>query len=145
MELPFSDAAKHALHSSMEEADNSDVRTITPRHLLIGLLREQDCLAQKTLSELGVTLSTFGCEPVKAPTPAGGFTMGFMGARPSVDPEFSKVMNAAINEARLLSSPSIRPEHLLLGILTREESTAGKILREVGLDLDSLRRRLSNG
>jgi ATP-dependent Clp protease ATP-binding subunit ClpC len=58
VELPFTEEAKHVLNSALQEADQPGNRTIEPEHILIGLLREEDCLAQKILNELGVTLET---------------------------------------------------------------------------------------
>lgn len=37
---------------------------------------------------------------------------------------------------------SAKPEHLRLGMLRNEDSLAAKILREAGLDYESVRRKL---
>ena len=56
VDLPFSDASKSALLFAAEEADRLKKQTISPRHILLGLLRLENCLAQKILEGLGVTL-----------------------------------------------------------------------------------------
>ena len=58
VELPFSESAKGVLISATEEADRLGSRTISAQHILLGLVREENCLAQKILMELGVTLET---------------------------------------------------------------------------------------
>ncbi len=54
VDLPFTEAAKHVLNAALEEADQLGNRSIEPVHLLIGLLREENCLSQRVLGEIGV-------------------------------------------------------------------------------------------
>ena len=54
-DLPFSEAGIRVLKYAAEEADRLGSRTIKHKHLLIGLLREEDCPATTILKELGVT------------------------------------------------------------------------------------------
>jgi ATP-dependent Clp protease ATP-binding subunit ClpC len=56
VDLPFSEEAKQVLISAQEEADQLKSRVITSKHILIGLLREENCLAQRILSQLGATI-----------------------------------------------------------------------------------------
>ncbi len=107
----------------------------------MGLQQQQDYTAQ-ILSELRVTVEARG--NVVAGRGQEGATAGHAGS-PSIvpDPEFQKIVADAMKEARLLSSSSARPEHLLLGLLRSEGSAAKKILLEAGLNYDDVRRRLT--
>jgi len=146
IELPFSESAKGALNSAREEADRLDSRIISAQHILLGLLREENCPAQRILAGLGVTLdaarqfaagwSEKGAGPHAFNLPGG------VAGRAMPNEEFHRAVMDALEEASLLRSPSAGPEHLLLGLLKNESSLATRLLREAGLDLDSVRRKL---
>jgi len=147
VDLPFSESAKGALNSATEEADRLGSKTISAQHILLGLLREENCLAQRILAELGVTLETArqiaaGWAEKDAGSPAFNLHRGVAG-RAIPNEGFQRAIMDAIEEANLLRSPSAGPEHLLLGLLRNENSLATRILRGAGLDLDSVRRKLS--
>jgi len=55
VDMPFSEAAKRVLIYAADEADQLESRAITPKQIMIGLLREDNCTAQRILSQLGVT------------------------------------------------------------------------------------------
>jgi ATP-dependent Clp protease ATP-binding subunit ClpC len=54
VDLPLSDECKRILAYGSEEAERRHDRHIEPRHLLMGLLREEKCLGAKILLERGV-------------------------------------------------------------------------------------------
>lgn len=56
-----------------------------------------------------------------------------------------QVETYAAEEATLLRSQHIRPEHLLLGILREEASAAARILREHGAQIERIRGELGEG
>ena len=141
VELPFSEPARRALNFALEEADRLGDQTISTRHLVMGLLREEDSPAQKILVELGVTL-----EAARQKSRAGDETAPetihlHATGMPVPNRDFESVLNDAIEQARLLRSMSAKPEHLLLALL-RTEGSAAEILREAGLDYASVRRKL---
>jgi ATP-dependent Clp protease ATP-binding subunit ClpC len=57
-EIPLSNESKRVLVSALAEADFFSNRRICTEHLLLGLLREEKCLAAKILSELGVRFTS---------------------------------------------------------------------------------------
>ena len=57
VEIPFSSATKRALQFAAEEADRLLRSYIGTEHLLLGLLREEDSVAARTLAAHGVRLS----------------------------------------------------------------------------------------
>ena len=58
VELPFSEKAKNVIRRSSQEADNLESKTIMTKHILSGLLLEEDTLAQQILTEWGFTADT---------------------------------------------------------------------------------------
>lgn len=55
-ELLFSEEFKEVLFFAVEEADREESLALTPRHLLLGLLRSVGSPEQQTLSRLGLDL-----------------------------------------------------------------------------------------
>jgi ATP-dependent Clp protease ATP-binding subunit ClpC len=66
-EVPLSSESKRALAFAAEEADLFSSKSICTQHVLLGLLREADCLAAKTLSEGGMDLASIREELRRAP------------------------------------------------------------------------------
>jgi ATP-dependent Clp protease ATP-binding subunit ClpA len=58
IDLPLSDECKRILAYSAEESERLNHRHIGTEHLLLGILREEKCLAAKILDERGLRLST---------------------------------------------------------------------------------------
>src|SRR5215469_7072907 len=67
IELPLSSASKRALRFAAEEADLLSNNHICTEHLLLGLLREEACLATEILNELGVHFAETRRELVQTP------------------------------------------------------------------------------
>ncbi len=59
-------------------------------------------------------------------------------------PRAKKVLENAVEEARLLGHPYIGSEHLFLGLIREEEGIAGKILRNFGVNLLAARQLTIN-
>jgi ATP-dependent Clp protease ATP-binding subunit ClpC len=66
-EVPLSSESKRALTFAAEEADLFSSKSICTEHVLLGLLREKECLAEKTLSEAGVDVASIHEELRRAP------------------------------------------------------------------------------
>lgn len=56
VELPFSTSVQEVLRCAVREAERSRQSDITPKHLLLGLMKQPDCMAQNILKEMGVKL-----------------------------------------------------------------------------------------
>jgi ATP-dependent Clp protease ATP-binding subunit ClpC len=56
IEVPLSEECRRILKMSAEEADRLGSKYIGPEHLLLGILREPNCLAARLLLERGLTL-----------------------------------------------------------------------------------------
>ena len=58
VEIPFSTETKRVLHFAAEEADRLLHNYVGTEHLLLGILREERCVAASTLVEKGMRLNT---------------------------------------------------------------------------------------
>ena len=131
----FSEAARRVLSLAQEEAQRFDHNYIGTEHILLGLVRENDGVAAKVLSSLGVELSK-----VRS---AVEFIIG-RGERSSageigLTPRAKEVIELAVDEARRLNHHYIGTEHLLIGLMREGEGVAAGVLESFGVNLDKVR------
>ena len=131
----FSERARRVLTLAQEEAQNLNHSYIDTEHILLGLAREEEGVAAKVLSNLGVGLSKIRS--------AVGFVIG-RGEKPGagetgLTPRAKRVIELAIDEARHLGHNYIGTEHLLLGLLREGGGVAADILDSLGITLERVR------
>ena len=131
----FSERARKVLTFAQEEAQHLNHSYIGTEHILLGLLREEEGVAAKVLTNLGV-----GLNKVRASVE---FIIG-RGEKPSagetgLTPRARRVIELAIDEARYLGHSYIGTEHLLLGLLREGEGIAAGVLDSFGITLDRAR------
>ncbi len=131
----FSERARRVLTLAQEEARQLNQSYIGTEHILLGLAREEEGVAAKVLTNLGVSLNK-----VRS---AVEFISG-RGERPGtgetgLTPRAKKVIELAIDEARQLSHNYIGTEHLLLGLLREGEGVAAGVLDSLGVTLERAR------
>ncbi len=120
----FTDRARRAVVLAQEEARSLDHNYIGTEHLLLGLLREDEGIAARALSAVGITVETVreeierrigrGSEVAKGQIP---FT-----------PRAKKVLELSLRQALKLGHDYIGTEHVLLGLLEEGEGVAAQIL-----------------
>jgi Clp amino terminal domain, pathogenicity island component len=131
----FSDRARSALTLAQDEAQRFNHPYIGTEHLLLGLLRVNDCMATRALRNLGA-------EPLKVRA-AVEFIIG-RGDRPAIGevgltPQAKRVIELAIDEARRMDHHYIGTEHLLLGLVREGRGIAAGVLESLGVNLDKVR------
>ncbi|OGO23840.1 MAG: NDP-hexose 4-ketoreductase [Chloroflexi bacterium RBG_16_51_9] len=136
----FSERARRVLTSAQEEAQNLNHSYIGTEHILLGLIREEDGMAAKVLTNLGISLPK-----VRS---AVEFIIG-RGEKPTVGeigltPRAKRVIELAIDEARHLGHNYIGTEHLLLGLLHEGEGVAAGVLDSFGINLEQARTEVNN-
>lgn len=68
VEVPLSAECKRILNMAAEEAERIGQKHVGTEHLLLGTLREQDCLAARLLRERGLTVERLRADLNRAPT-----------------------------------------------------------------------------
>lgn len=133
--------ARRVLFFARFEASQVGGMSIETEHLLLGLLREGT----------GVTASLLSTPPLSLQAIRGGIERRIELRDPvstSIEIPFSedtsRVLLRAVEEADALRSHSIRPEHLLLGILREEKSPAATVLLELGANIRTLREAIAS-
>jgi ATP-dependent Clp protease ATP-binding subunit ClpC len=131
----FSERARRVLTIAQEEARALNHSYIGTEHILLGLVREEEGVAARVLTNLGIGLSK-----VRS---AVEFIIG-RGEKPGsgetgLTPRAKKVIELAIDEARQMGHNYIGTEHLLLGLLREGEGVASSVLDSFGITLERAR------
>jgi ATP-dependent Clp protease ATP-binding subunit ClpC len=131
----FSERARQVVVLGQDEARRLEHGYIGTEHLLLGLLREEEGLAARVLSSLGVTLGGVRVEVGRivgqGDAPASGqipFT-----------PRAKKVLELGFQEATKMGHAHIGTEHILLGLVVEGEGVANRILADLGASPERLR------
>ena len=128
----FTDKGRKIIVLAREEAERHQNDYLGTEHLVLAILRESDGIALMIIKKMGLSSEQVRLE-IERNLPGGGTTMTF-GEIP-FSPRVKKVIEYAVEEARLLGHNHIGGEHLLLGLLREEEGIGGKILRSLGANL----------
>ncbi|MDF5755837.1 Clp protease N-terminal domain-containing protein, partial [Spongiactinospora sp. TRM90649] len=134
----FTDRARRIVVLAHEEAKALNHNSIGTEHFLLGLIREGEGIAAKSLESLGVGFDAahrqieelIGRGPSE-PTGHIPFT-----------PRAKKVLELSLREALQLGHDYIGTEHLLLGIVREGEGTAVRVLVRLGAEPEAVRKRV---
>ena len=129
-ENKFTPRAEEVLRLSQEAAEEMGHGYVGSEHLLLGLIREEEGIAHRVLSEYGV-IDEMVCDVLQR-----SVGKGLSGAAPSqgLTPRAKSVVELAVSEAARMGSSYIGTEHLLMGILREGGNMALRILRTMGVD-----------
>ncbi|MEJ2314509.1 MAG: ATP-dependent Clp protease ATP-binding subunit, partial [Nitrospirota bacterium] len=128
----FTERGRKIIIYAKEEAERRQNDYLGTEHLLLAVLREEDSLPVAILKKMGLTIEDLRME-IERNLPLGNNILTF-GDVPFT-PRAKKVLELAVEEARLLGHSYIGSEHLLLGLVREDEGIAGKILRNYGANL----------
>jgi len=136
----FTERARRVLTLAQEEAQHFSHSYIGTEHILLGLVREEEGVAARVLTNLGVVLSK-----VRS---AVEFIIG-RGEKPTsgeigLSPRAKRVIELAIDEARHLGHNYIGTEHLLLGLLREGEGIAASVLDSFGITIEQARAEITH-
>ncbi len=137
----FTEKGRKVIISAREEAEKRQNDYLGTEHLLLGLLKEEDGLPMIILKKMGISSGELRIE-VERNLPTSSSILAF-GDIPFT-PRAKKVLELAVEEARLLGHSYIGSEHLLTGLIREEEGIAGKILRSLGANLLAARQLAIN-
>jgi len=133
----FNQTARQVVVYAQEEARGLRHNYIGTEHVLLGLVYEQNQIADRVLRSLGLTPELVRDQVVKIV--AAGEEEVTAGQIPFT-PRAKKVLELGLREALSLGHNIIGTEHLLLGLLRESEGGVGvRILLEHGLDPEQIR------
>src|SRR5262249_18007031 len=122
-----------------QEAQQFNHEYIGTEHILLGLVREGSGIAVRVLKNLDIDLRKVRVEVEKIVQ--SGPDRVTMGKLPQT-PRAKKVIEYAIEEARIFNHNYVDTEHLLLGLLREPDGVAGQVLRNLGLKLEDVREEM---
>jgi len=132
----FTDRARKVMALANQEAKRFNHEYVGTEHLLLGLVKEGSGVAANVLKKMKVELKKIRIEVEKIVT--SGPQMVTMGKLPQT-PRAKKVIEYAIEEARMLGHNYVGTEHLLLGLLREQEGVAAQVLMNLDLRLEDVR------
>jgi ATP-dependent Clp protease ATP-binding subunit ClpC len=136
----FTDRARKVMQLANQECQRFNHEYIGTEHLLIGLAKEGSGVASNVLKNMGVSLAAARVEVEKIII-AGPQGQMMMGKIPH-SPRLKKVIEYAIDEAKLLNHNYVGTEHLLLGLVREKEGVAAQVLFNLGVKLEDVRQAI---
>jgi hypothetical protein len=134
----FTDGARRIVVLAGEEARTLNHDWIGTEHILLGLIREGDGYAARTLESLGISLDAvrqrveeFLGRGQQEPPGHIPFT-----------PRAKKVLELSLREAQQLVQNHIGTGHILLGLIREGDGVAAQVLVVLGADLNRVRQQV---
>jgi hypothetical protein len=124
----FTDRARHVVVAAQEAAREAGNGTITPAHLVLGLLSEPESLAVTTVVAQGVALDKVRRTALATLPPAAGDVPELI----PFDGQAKKALELTFRVALRLGHNYIGTEHMLLALLEVEDGTG--VLAGLGVD-----------
>jgi ATP-dependent Clp protease ATP-binding subunit ClpC len=127
---------RKVIYYARDEAARLQHDYIGTEHLLLGIVREGEGIAAKVLAKLELDFEQIQ-QAVENMVKSSGGTLT-IGEIPFT-PRAKRVLELAIEEARLLGHNYVGTEHLLLGLIREGEGVAAQVLAELGVDRKRVR------
>ena len=139
--MTFNESLYKVFLFSRQEAERLGNDSVAPEHLLLGLLRLEECRGVKVLEACGVEVKEL---KASIENQVRG-SVGAMSDVLSLTKQAERVKNMAELEARQCKAEEADTEHLLLAILKDGNSIAAVELNKVGANYDTVRQKLKEG
>lgn len=130
--------SRNILHFAFDEAKYLGHSFVGPEHLLLGILREEKSVAAQLLEKQKVLIEDVRLEIIKI-VGRGVFSTNVDGYTPRA----LECLDKGYAYAAKASCETIRSEHLLLAILSDDNSVAFKVLMELNISLPTLKDHLN--
>jgi ATP-dependent Clp protease ATP-binding subunit ClpA len=131
----FTVQVSRVLSRAEEEAQRFQHNYLGSEHLLLALVGESKGVAARVLSSLSVELNNVRSQVEFIISDKAHIVPGQTGLTPQV----KKVIELAVDEARLLNHHYVGIEHLLLGLIREGEGIAAGVLESLGVTLEKAR------
>ncbi|HIP86549.1 MAG TPA: ATP-dependent Clp protease ATP-binding subunit, partial [Aquifex sp.] len=131
----FTDKARQIILKAKDIASEYGHNYLGSEHLLLALL-EHDVITPLVLSKFGLS-----ADKVKKSI-LSQMNKGMFKGEILFSPDAKRIIEIAIEEARILHHPFVGTEHLLLAVVREKTGLGGRILRSFGLDEYAVRREI---
>ena len=135
----FTPMAQQVLTLAREEAQRLNHNFIGTEHLLLGLVKLGKGVAEKVLMSMGITPEEVGREVEK--WVGKGPDEKVSGTIPYT-PRVKLALALAAKEAKKLNHTYVGTEHILLGLIREGDGVAGRVLKDLNVDVEGTRQRI---
>ncbi|MCD6141874.1 ATP-dependent Clp protease ATP-binding subunit ClpC [Candidatus Acetothermia bacterium] len=132
----FSRESMEIIALSQEEAESWRHSYVGTEHLLLAFLKVKGSDVYRFLTTHGITYAKVA-SILEEEKGHGEVRLSADDLEPT--PRLKRVMKISFEEARRAGQTTIRPEHLLMGMLREGEGTGAAILNHLGIDLNKTR------
>ena len=132
----FSEEAKRIFEEAGDRAFRLGHEEITPEHLLLALLNEDEGAGASVMGDLGLDFARARAE---LELHAGRGTRESDRAFLDFSEASLRVLKEARREAYLIFEGQVGTEHILLGLLLADEGLASRILKDGGIEIEAAR------
>lgn len=134
----FTERARKVVYLAQQEAARLGHNVVGTEHLLLGLVAEGQGIAAKALESMNIDLSKIQHEIERI---IGTGDTNPFGEVPFT-PRAKRVLELAIDEGRQMGHNYVGTEHVLLGLIREGEGVAAQVLKNLGADLDKVRKQV---
>lgn len=143
--ISYTKEATNVIIYSKEEAARTDAPFIMPEHILLGIIRDDDCHANTIIKSLYADLKKIRTELEEAirnnlnetgPEKVELKDLYF-------DDKSTRVLRLCLLESKLHNKDEIGSEHILLGIMKEEKNNAAQILMQNNITYEKIIDRIS--
>jgi ATP-dependent Clp protease ATP-binding subunit ClpA len=132
----FTKTAQHVIFCAQQEAGRLNTNRVDTKHILFGIISAgENSMATAVLLSLGLSLDAIHSELQSRNNAGKSMPNGDM----RLKRDAMHAIDAAFDEGRRLKHSYISSAHLLLGLICAMDGDGGKILRNLGVDLESAR------
>jgi ATP-dependent Clp protease ATP-binding subunit ClpB len=135
----FTSKMQEGLQEGQALASQLQHQELTPEHLLLAMLRQQDGLARPLLEKLNVRIpeveGQLEQELARRPKVSGA-------AEQYINADLRNVLNQAETEMTRLKDEYLSVEHFILALIDPPRTPAGRILQALGVNRDSVMKSL---
>lgn len=142
MWMRFTERARQVILFGLEEAQSRGAAQVDTEHFLLGIVRTAEGVAAKVLGRMNVSNSHVRAEIENQLPPSAVSSPPI--AEPKLTSRAKRVLELAADEARSMGHNYVGTEHLLIGLVREENGVGAKVLRNLGLTLENVRREVSD-
>ncbi len=135
-ECNFTPRAQQVLALSRQEADRFNHNFVGTEHLLLGLIKLGQGVAVNVLQKQGLNLENVRIAVEKC---VGTRTDEKIVGNTPYTPRVKKVLALAAKEAKAFNHTYVGTEHILLGLLAEGDGVAGRVLKNLQVDVETTR------
>ena len=138
LETKFTKNAERVLIYAKEYASELGQNVLSSEHLLLGMLKETDCLAFKILASFGVNeeKAYTAAEELVLPSDAEDF------APVGITPKSREIIKRAYELSKNCKQNAVGTEYILLAMINEQDNIATLILKQLGVNLEKMEDRI---